>query len=303
MSSAYHPETDGQSEVINRCLEGYLRCFASDQPKSWAYWVPWAEYWYNTTYHISIGKSPFEVVYGRSPPTMLKFLSNETKVAAIALELSERDEALNQLKLHLLKAQQQIKVFADKKRRDLQFSVGEWVFLKLRPHRQQSVAKRINQKLAARFYGPFEIVDRIGEVAYKLKLPDHSKIHPVFHASLLKKVIGNYHAQSELPKELEITAEEDVYPEKILGSRVVMQNGVATHQSLVQWKHKSLDDVTWEENSFLKGQFPEVSLEDKAGFIGEGIDEDVDLEIGPKQKIWRVYTRQRWKGKKIGVRG
>ncbi|PNY02721.1 hypothetical protein L195_g026040, partial [Trifolium pratense] len=176
--------------------------------------------------------------------------------------------------------------------------VGEWVFLKLRPHRQQSVAKRINQKLAARFYGPFEIVDRIGEVAYKLKLPDHSKIHPVFHASLLKKVIGNYHAQSELPKELEITAEEDVYPEKILGSRVVMQNGVATHQSLVQWKHKSLDDVTWEENSFLKGQFPEVSLEDKAGFIGEGIDEDVGLEIGPKQKIWRVYTRQRGKGKK-----
>jgi transposase InsO family protein len=172
MSSAYHPETDGQTEVINRCLESYLRCFAAEQPKTWSHWIPWAEYWYNTTYHVSIGKSPFEVVYGRQPPKLLRFLSNETNVAAVALELQDRDEALNQLKLHLLKAQQQMQAYANKKRRDLKFEVGEWVFLKLRPHRQQSVMRMINKKLAVRFYGPFQIIEKVGEVAYKLQLPE-----------------------------------------------------------------------------------------------------------------------------------
>ncbi|MCI32251.1 hypothetical protein A2U01_0053464, partial [Trifolium medium] len=150
--------------------------------------------------------------------------SNETKVAAVALELRERDEALTQLKMHLLKAQQQMKNQADKKRRSVQFAIGEWVFLKLRPHRQQSVVKRIYQKLAARYYGPFQVMERMGAVAYKLALPPHSKIHPVFHVSLLKKAIGNYQAQGELPKELEISPNDDVYPEKVLGTRLTVQD-------------------------------------------------------------------------------
>ncbi|MCH82898.1 hypothetical protein A2U01_0003711, partial [Trifolium medium] len=121
MSSAYHPETDGQTEVVNRCLESYLRCFASEQPRNWAHWVHWEEFWYNTTFHVTTGTTPFETVYGRQPPNLTRFLSNETKVAAVALELSERDEALNQLKAHLARAQAQMKKYADKRRRDVQF--------------------------------------------------------------------------------------------------------------------------------------------------------------------------------------
>lgn len=301
MSSTYHPETDGQTEVINRCLESYLRCFASDHPKTWSYWLPWAEFWYNTTFHISIGKTPFEVVYGRKAPHIVKFLTKETKVAAVAVKLSERDEALNQLKRHLLKAQEEMASYANKNRRDLSFEIGEWVFLKLRPHRQQSVVKRMNKKLAARFYGPFQIDKKIGEVAYKLKLPVESKIHPIFHISLLKKAVGSYQVQGQLPKELEVDDINDAYPEEVLGSRMIRKGDSEVCQSLIKWKHKSLEDVTWEDNDLLKGQFPKFILEDKAVFKEGGIDgnmtkeEGVGLDYGPRPSIWKVYTRKRTK--------
>jgi hypothetical protein len=74
MSTTYHPESDGQTEVVNWCLETYLRCFITDQPKNWIVWLHWAEYWFNTSYHFSTGKTPFEVVYGRPPPIITRWL-------------------------------------------------------------------------------------------------------------------------------------------------------------------------------------------------------------------------------------
>ncbi|MCH82781.1 hypothetical protein A2U01_0003593 [Trifolium medium] len=243
MSSAYHPETDGQTEVINRCLESYLRCFASDQPKLWATWISWAE-----------------------------FLSNETKVDAVALELKDRDEALSQLKAHLQRAQEQMASYANKKRRDLSFTVGEWVFLKLRPRRQHSVVRRIHQKLAARFYGPFKVIAKV--------------------------------VQGDLPQELEVTDAIDVYPELVIGSRITVKEGGPVQQSLIKWKNKSLEDVTWEDNEFLRGQFPEFSLEDKTvvkeGRVDGNMNQELGLDSGPKPRIWRVYVRKKGSKEKMG---
>lgn len=79
-----------------------------------------------------------------------------------------------------------MKRLADKKRRKISFNVGDWVLVKLQPYRQHSLPLRKNQKLGMRYFGPFEISQRIGSVAYKLILPEHTRIHSVFHVSLLK---------------------------------------------------------------------------------------------------------------------
>lgn len=135
MSSAYHQETDGQTEVLNRCLETYLRCFAGEHPKSWSSWLPWTEYGYNTRFHSASGRTPFEVVYGRRSPTLHQFFPEEIKVKAVADELLERDEMLRQLKWHLERAQQRMVKAANKHRRHVELDVGTKVLLKLNPRR------------------------------------------------------------------------------------------------------------------------------------------------------------------------
>ena len=98
MSSSYHPESNGQTEVVNRCLETYLRCFTTEQPRQWSLWIPCQNF----------GITPFEVVYGRKPPTMVQHIPGEVKLEVVAQDLRDQDEALRQLKLHLTKAKAQM---------------------------------------------------------------------------------------------------------------------------------------------------------------------------------------------------
>jgi hypothetical protein len=83
LSTTYHPQTDGQMEVVNKCLETYLRCFASEKKNQWAQWLPLAEWWYNTSYHTTTHMTPFEAVYGHKPPLVLSYLPGTSKVQAV----------------------------------------------------------------------------------------------------------------------------------------------------------------------------------------------------------------------------
>lgn len=114
-----------------------------------------------------------------------QFLLGETQVDSVASVLVDRDEAIHQLKFHLHRAQQSMKKAADKHCHAVSFAEGDWVFVKLCPHRQHTVACRINPKLSTCYFGPSKILSRVGEVAYKLKLPESARVHPVFHLSQL----------------------------------------------------------------------------------------------------------------------
>ena len=113
MSSAYHPQTDGQSEVVNRCVEQYLRCFVSQQPRKWSSFLPRAEFWYNTTYHSSIGVTHFQALYGRPPPSIPNYQVGASSVNEVDQTLVSRNVILQQLKINLHAAFNQIKQVAD----------------------------------------------------------------------------------------------------------------------------------------------------------------------------------------------
>ncbi|KAJ0602339.1 putative nucleotidyltransferase, Ribonuclease H [Helianthus annuus] len=143
MSSSYHPQTDGQTEVLNRCLENYLRCMCFAKPKDWPKWLPLAEYWYNTSYHSAIKCTPFEVIYGQPPPIHLPYLPGESNVEAIDRSLSTREEVIRILKANFGQAQQRMKQLADTHRTERCFKIGGW-----RSSLYTAVAERV-------FYSPY----------------------------------------------------------------------------------------------------------------------------------------------------
>lgn len=136
MSSAYHPQSDGQTERVNQCLETYLRCFVHSCPRRLMKWLALAEYWYNTSTHSALGKSPFEILFGRSPSHFGISDVSASPVPDVSTMLDERTTMLASIRQHLLRAQQRMKSQADKKRTDRSFQVGDFVYLRLQPYVQ-----------------------------------------------------------------------------------------------------------------------------------------------------------------------
>ncbi|KAL8158749.1 hypothetical protein V2J09_000286 [Rumex salicifolius] len=159
-------------------------------------------------------------------------------------------------KFHLHHAQNRQKQAADARRSTREFQVGDHVYLKLQPYRQQSLKNRnIPHKLSPRFYGPFLVTDRVGSVAYKLQLPATAAIHNVFHVSQLKLCPNPSSSASDLPQFLlDVgTAKE---PEAILERKMVNRQNEAATKVLVHWKGETPDMATWEFYADFIAKYP-----------------------------------------------
>lgn len=260
LSTSYHPQSDGKTERLNRCLEHYLRAMTSHRPHRWVKWLALAEWWYNSTYQSAIKKSPFDALYGVQPRQICVPATNRSNVGVVE-DFQVQREAMNLfLKDAITKAQHKYKQYGDKKRQEASPKVGDWVFLKLQPYRQLSVSVRKYLKLSQKFFGPYKVLQKIGEVAYKLELPVGSKVHPVFHISLLKKKDGSkYSVTSALPN-LGSEGQFLVHPAQVLERRTVKRYNAAVVQWLVHWSNTIPEDATWEDAKVIMGQYPTFDL-------------------------------------------
>jgi hypothetical protein len=163
---------------------------------------------------------------------------------------------LDVIRMHLLRAQQRMKYQADKNRSERVFQVGDQVYLKLQPYIQQSVQARGNQKLSFRFFGPYKILKRVGEVAYKLELPSSSQVHPVVHVSQLKRHVPPNTPVSPSIVALELFSDGVSEPLQIIEHAWVSTSNSSASRVCVRWSNALPELTTWEDADDLCRRFP-----------------------------------------------
>lgn len=227
-------------------------------PKRWSHWIALAEWWYNTTFHSSISRSLSEALYGYTPPQLGYGPHLVSKTVGVEDWFKEHQVVTEQLKKLLLDAQNRMKHNADNHRVERNFSVGDWVYLKLKPYRQMSLRKSHIWKLTPKYCGPYPVIKRIGEVAYELQLPSDARVHPVFHVSQLKKHVGSKDRVSTTIPPMDLDGKFLLVPVKILDKRVVKRNNTAMGQWLIQWAHLPVEEATWEWAMEIMAKYPQL---------------------------------------------
>jgi hypothetical protein len=257
MSSAFHPQTDGNTERVNRVLEDMLRHFVDPAQSNWDALLPLVEFAINDSYHESVGNTPFVLNYGKRPRLPVDLVLGGEGVRETlkstcdaAVNFASRIQiVVNDAKKCLIAAQQRQKAYADRYRRDIEFAVGSEVLLSTK---HINIKMKGTSKLLPRWVGPFKVEKQVNAVAYKLELPASLQIHPVFHASLLKAYEPG-RVQPPPPPEV-IDDEFEWQVESILAHRDVQvkkkQNRAKTpvfkRQYLVKWLGYDEAHNTWE---------------------------------------------------------
>jgi hypothetical protein len=193
-------------------------------PALWGKWLSACEWWYNTNYHTSTKKTPYEILYGVVPPIHVPYTPKDSPVEAVNHYLTQQEEMFKEIRSNLLQSQHRMTQQANNKRRERSFSVRDLVYAKLQPYRQKLVHKRVSHKLSAKYYGPYAVIKKIGTVVYELQLPATAAIHPVFHVSQLKKHVGHHAVHSNLPTPQHRSL---LQPLQVINRRMIKRGNVA----------------------------------------------------------------------------
>lgn len=255
MSTAWHPQTDGQSERANRTVEQYVRSFINYKQTNWDTLLTTAELSYNNTVNPSTGYTPFFLQTGQHPRLPVSVGVESTCEAAEDM-LSNLSKCLEHCADNLQEAQHKQKQYADKRRQDVQYSVGDMVLLRANHLKHDA----LTGKFTSKYIGPVEVVSKISDLVYKLQLPlSMSRTHNTFHVSRLRRYTPSPPQfstrvtlpPSEPPAELLDNGEEVWEVERILKKRTRRYGRGSRTEYLVKWKNCAVESSTWEPTTSL----------------------------------------------------
>ena len=253
MSSGFHPQTDGQTERANRTVEEIMRAYVGRRHNDWDKRLSMVEFVYNNAVHSSTGFTPFYLCYGRHPVNPANLLAGaETRNVAAEDWMETLSQDLLQAGENLQRAQERQKQYADKKRRPLELKSGDEVLLSTKYLNIAGVGP--SHKFGPLYIGPFQVLECY-PTAYKLELPEHIRVHPVFHVSQLKlyKAPKDERRRVQPPDAIQSTdGHEEYYVDEIVNHRVRTRGRQRIKEFLVFWEGYPAHEATWEPEDNLR---------------------------------------------------
>jgi len=248
LSTAYHPQTDGQMERINQELEQYLRVFIDHRQEQWPDWLGTAEFAYNNKIYMATKMSPFKANYSQDP--RIGFEGRRKGKYEAAGKFVERMKKIQEkAKVALGKVQEEMKKFTNRKREEGEkYRIGDLVLLSTKDLKWQIKGRR-SEKLTECFVGPYKVKEIISSNAIELELPKSIKIYPVVNISRIWLYKPQVEGQKKIPpKLLIIKGQEEFKVEKILNKRIIKEK----EKFLVRWKGYIAEENTWENRINLE---------------------------------------------------
>jgi hypothetical protein len=259
LSSAYHPQTDGQSERTIQSLEDLLRACVLEHSGSWDQLLPLIEFTYNNSFHSSIGMAPYEALYGRKCRTPLCWFETGEALTLGPDFIQQTTDKIKMIQDKMRASQSRQKSYYDQRRKPLEFQEGDHVFLRVTPTTGVGRALKA-RKLTPKFIGPYQILKRIGPVAYQIALPPSlSNLHNVFHVSQMRKYIPDPTHVIE-PDEVQVrdNLSYKAQPVRIEDRKIKQLRRKEIPLVKVIWEGLTSENATWETEEQMRKDYPQL---------------------------------------------